>query len=125
MLKLGVQLAELSPRAPCPTAAARRVRRWAALHAKLAVIDRRWLLVGSMNMDLRSSRLNTEIALAIDDPALAGQAAGADAATGTTATTSRAWPPRCTGRSNGWPMTLTARPCLEPSRMSMRCGIGR
>ena len=41
----------------------------------LPVIDRRWLLVGSMNMDLRSSRLNTELALAVDSAALADAAA--------------------------------------------------
>ncbi|WP_418125149.1 phospholipase D family protein [Variovorax sp. 160MFSha2.1] len=40
-------------------------------HAKLLVIDRRRSFVGSMNMDLRSSRLNTELGLIIDSPALA------------------------------------------------------
>jgi putative cardiolipin synthase len=45
------------------------------LHAKLAIVDQRWLLVGSLNMDRRSSRLNTELALAIDSPALAGEVA--------------------------------------------------
>ena len=41
------------------------------LHAKLAVIDGRRLLVGSMNMDRRSARANTELGLLIDSPALA------------------------------------------------------
>jgi len=45
------------------------------LHAKLAIVDQRWLLVGSLNMDRRSSRINTELALAIDSPALAAEAA--------------------------------------------------
>jgi putative cardiolipin synthase len=35
-------------------------------HAKLAVIDDRVVFVGSMNLDLRSSRLNTEVGLLID-----------------------------------------------------------
>jgi putative cardiolipin synthase len=75
MLKLGVKLAELSPLSGLPEAGpGRSAASTGRLHAKLAVIDRRWLLVGSMNMDRRSSRLNTEMALAIDDPVLAAEA---------------------------------------------------
>jgi putative cardiolipin synthase len=76
MLKMGVDLSELSPT---------RIRQagmlgnfsssLGRLHAKLAVVDRRWLMVGSMNMDLRSSRSNTELGLAIDSPELAAEAA--------------------------------------------------
>ncbi len=40
-------------------------------HAKLLVIDGRKSFVGSMNMDLRSSRLNTELGLFVDSTALA------------------------------------------------------
>jgi cardiolipin synthase C len=76
MLKMGVRLAELSPvhgeRVQSPGALRSSLGR---LHAKLAIVDQRWLLVGSLNMDRRSSRLNTELALAIDSPALAGEAA--------------------------------------------------
>lgn len=46
----------------------------ASLHAKLYVIDRRTLVVGSMNFDPRSAYLNTELALFIDSPQLAGEA---------------------------------------------------
>jgi putative cardiolipin synthase len=46
-----------------------------SLHAKLFVFDRRQLLVGSMNFDQRSKRLNTEIGLIIDSPELAQQTA--------------------------------------------------
>jgi putative cardiolipin synthase len=42
-----------------------------ALHAKLFVVDRRQLFVGSMNFDRRSKMLNTEVGLIIDSPALA------------------------------------------------------
>jgi len=45
----------------------------ASLHAKALVIDRRLLLIGSMNMDPRSARLNTEVALAIRSPLLAAE----------------------------------------------------
>jgi putative cardiolipin synthase len=41
------------------------------LHAKLAVVDRRWLLVGSVNLDSRSALYNTELAVAIDCPPVA------------------------------------------------------
>ena len=40
------------------------------LHAKMAVIDGRWMFIGSMNLDGRSASLNTEIGLLIDGAAL-------------------------------------------------------
>lgn len=40
------------------------------LHAKLAVIDERWIFVGSMNLDGRSASLNTETGILIDSPPL-------------------------------------------------------
>ena len=43
------------------------------LHAKVAVVDHTRLFVGSMNLDGRSARLNTEIGLVIDSPELADQ----------------------------------------------------
>jgi putative cardiolipin synthase len=46
-----------------------------ALHAKLFVFDRQKLFIGSMNYDQRSKRLNTEVGLIIDSPALAEQMA--------------------------------------------------
>ncbi len=45
-----------------------------ALHAKVFVLDRQRLFVGSMNFDYRSMRLNTEVGLLIDSAALARQA---------------------------------------------------
>jgi putative cardiolipin synthase len=75
MLAMGVDLHELSPTRRGDTARLGHLRSsLARLHAKVAVVDRRWLLVGSMNMDLRSSRLNTELSLAIDSAALAREA---------------------------------------------------
>lgn len=46
------------------------------LHAKLAVVDQRWLYIGSMNMDRRSAHCNTEIGLIVDSPELASEVAG-------------------------------------------------
>nr|WP_313074752.1 phospholipase D family protein [Melaminivora sp.] len=45
------------------------------LHSKVMVVDRNLLVVGSMNLDLRSQLQNTEVALLIRSPALSQQAA--------------------------------------------------
>jgi putative cardiolipin synthase len=74
MLRLGVQILELSPEA------VQRSRSFGAfgrstprLHAKVALVDDRHLLVGSVNLDARSAIGNTELGVAIDSPVLAGQ----------------------------------------------------
>jgi putative cardiolipin synthase len=41
------------------------------LHAKLVVIDRKRIFVGSMNLDPRSATINTELGAVIDSPQLA------------------------------------------------------
>ena len=46
-----------------------------SLHAKLFVLDRKRLYIGSMNFDQRSMHLNTEIGLIIDSEELADQVA--------------------------------------------------
>ena len=43
----------------------------ASLHAKVVVIDERLLVVGSMNLDLRSKLQNSEVAVVVRNPALA------------------------------------------------------
>ena len=45
------------------------------LHSKVLVMDRRFLVVGSMNLDLRSQLQNTEIAVLVRSNALSGSAA--------------------------------------------------
>ncbi len=45
----------------------------AGLHAKTFVFDRRWVFVGSLNLDPRSMNLNTEIGMIVDCPELAEQ----------------------------------------------------
>jgi putative cardiolipin synthase len=75
MLKMGVALSELSPVANRKFDMLGDFKSsLGALHAKVAVADRRWLLVGSMNMDGRSARSNTELGLVIDSPDLAEEA---------------------------------------------------
>jgi cardiolipin synthase C len=46
-----------------------------ALHAKLYVLDRQRLFIGSMNLDQRSRRINTEIGLIIDSAELSQETA--------------------------------------------------
>ncbi|MDP9107467.1 MAG: phospholipase D family protein, partial [Pseudomonadota bacterium] len=45
----------------------------ASLHAKVVAIDQRQLFIGSLNLDARSARTNTEMGLLIDSPALAAE----------------------------------------------------
>lgn len=79
LLRLGVELHEMrasgrsrirdklrGSSAPAPRA---------SLHAKLVIVDRRLLAIGSMNLDLRSKLQNTEVGLIIDSPKLAREAA--------------------------------------------------
>lgn len=75
MLKAGIHIYEFKP-----TQNERRhglvgLRSRASLHAKAYVIDRKILVIGSMNLDRRSASLNTELALFIYSPALADQVA--------------------------------------------------
>ncbi len=46
-----------------------------ALHAKLYVLDRKRLFIGSMNLDQRSRRINTEVGLIIDSAELSQETA--------------------------------------------------
>ncbi|MFT4505021.1 phospholipase D family protein [Caballeronia sp. 15711] len=80
MLKAGVQLYEFKP-VPVegnaqPGAGLFGSQSRASLHAKAYVIDRSILVIGSMNLDPRSASLNTELALVIYNPQIAGEAAG-------------------------------------------------
>lgn len=67
LLRAGVELHELRGDAGGDTVL--------NLHTKAAVIDRREVFVGSLNLDPRSAVLNTEIGLLVDSPELAAQVA--------------------------------------------------
>ena len=75
LLKMGVQLYEtdagLLGQDPLFRASASHL--FGRSHAKLLVIDRHLVYVGSMNLDLRSSRINTELGMLVDSAALARQ----------------------------------------------------
>jgi putative cardiolipin synthase len=47
------------------------------MHTKLILIDRRYLLVGSLNLDPRAIKLNSEFGLLIESEALTGAMASA------------------------------------------------
>jgi len=44
---------------------------FSGLHSKTAVVDRRYAFIGSMNLDPRSAKINTEMGVFVDSPALA------------------------------------------------------
>jgi putative cardiolipin synthase len=75
LLQHGVELYEFKSvqREPRPGLFGSRSR--ASLHAKAYVIDRKILVIGSMNLDPRSAHLNTELALVIHSPQIAQQVA--------------------------------------------------
>jgi putative cardiolipin synthase len=74
MLRSGVEISELSPgRAQKRGHFTELGRSTAMLHAKFALIDRRVLVIGSMNLDPRSADINTEIGLRIDSPELVAE----------------------------------------------------
>jgi cardiolipin synthase len=61
LLEAGVRIFEFEP---------------AMMHAKTVVVDGRWTVVGSANMDNRSVELNEENILGVSDPRLAAQVEG-------------------------------------------------
>jgi putative cardiolipin synthase len=79
LLDAGVQLYEIRarPENPRGTGQAEKLSRYGhySLHAKLLVVDRSVVYIGSMNYDQRSRRLNTEDGLIIHSDELAGEAA--------------------------------------------------
>ena len=73
LLACGVELHELRRSARGPGRLRPGFSSAASLHAKAVVVDRRSLLVGSMNLDPRSRLYNTELGVLIESPALGAQ----------------------------------------------------
>jgi cardiolipin synthase C len=74
LLEAGVELHELRQRVDAPKADIGSFgSSQASLHAKVVVIDRRIALVGSMNMDPRSEKLNSEMGVVIRSPEISAQ----------------------------------------------------
>jgi cardiolipin synthase C len=78
LLQLGIRLFEMSSDRLKDDDRLRRMLGDSAgsLHAKLAFVDEQTLLVGSLNLDPRSARTNTELALVIRSPELTRQVLG-------------------------------------------------
>jgi phosphatidylserine/phosphatidylglycerophosphate/cardiolipin synthase-like enzyme len=77
LLEAGVELSEVRP-----TLEQKRKRLHpfksanASLHAKALVVDQRTVFIGSMNMDARSARTNSELGLVLRSPEIASQVTG-------------------------------------------------
>ena len=77
MLKMGVDIYEISSRPPeLAKHYGAKIGSIGRSHAKIAVVDRRITFLGSMNMDFRSSRTNTELGMLIESTELAEQVCG-------------------------------------------------
>jgi putative cardiolipin synthase len=79
LLQMGVELYELraQPESPRGTGQSAHMSQYGhlGLHGKLFVFDGQKLYIGSMNFDQRSTHLNTEIGLIVDNPELGRQTA--------------------------------------------------
>ncbi len=74
LLKLGVELSEVRPKLGQKRARFHPFHSSnASLHAKALVIDQRTVFIGSMNMDARSARTNSELGLVIRSAEIARQ----------------------------------------------------
>ena len=73
LLALGVELHERRPSATRPGGARPGFSSGATLHAKAVVVDRKFALIGSMNLDPRSRLSNTEVAVLVESAVLGEQ----------------------------------------------------
>ena len=73
LLEGGVELWELKPTHGSEVKSSMFGSSGASLHTKAMIIDRRWVFVGSMNLDPRSAFLNTEMGVLVESPELAEQ----------------------------------------------------
>ncbi|WP_160114839.1 phospholipase D family protein [Jhaorihella thermophila] len=72
LLEGGVELWELRPDKDRPDRSLLKLgQSQSSLHAKAFVIDRRYMFIGSFNWDPRSVRMNGEMGILIDSPAMA------------------------------------------------------
>ena len=73
ILACGVELSEMRPSGQASVPTRIGLSSGASLHTKAVVIDGKSVFIGSMNLDPRSARLNTEVALRIDSQELGRQ----------------------------------------------------
>ncbi len=73
LLAGGVEVHERRPTATESATARRGLSSGASLHTKAIVVDRKWVLIGSMNLDPRSRESNTEIGVLVESESLGKQ----------------------------------------------------
>jgi putative cardiolipin synthase len=73
MLRLGIELYEMRPMQLVADTRNGPGASRARLHAKLAMIDRKTAVMGSMNLDQRSATTNTELGLLVRNPRFVGE----------------------------------------------------
>ncbi len=71
MLAMGAELYETRADAFQSVGLSDSERQRSTLHAKMIIIDRRYVFIGSLNLDPRSVAINTELGIMIDSPELA------------------------------------------------------
>ena len=71
LLEAGIDLFELRPAPGKPPKEAYGTSSGESLHAKSMIVDKHTVFVGSMNLDPRSRKLNTEMGVIVDSPELA------------------------------------------------------
>jgi putative cardiolipin synthase len=77
LLKLGVELREMQPKLGQKHVRFHPFRSSnASLHAKALVIDQRTVFIGSLNMDERSAKINSELGLVMRSPEIAREVTG-------------------------------------------------
>ncbi|ASK28150.1 hypothetical protein BG910_10795 [Neisseria chenwenguii] len=75
LLKSGISLYELQPNHAVPKTKKDRGLTGSSatsLHAKTFIVDKKRIFIGSLNLDPRSARLNTEMGVVIESPEIAG-----------------------------------------------------
>lgn len=73
LLACGVALHEWQPSAPRPGDSRVWLSSGVSLHAKAIMVDRKVIVIGSMNLDPRSRQSNTEVAVLIDSAVAGGE----------------------------------------------------
>jgi len=105
LLAAGARMFEFSKRVPS-------MQKPDVLHSKVFIIDRRTVIIGSLNFDLRSAYTNTELALVFDQPELVAQMV---AQFDTLCAPEQAYQVTQVGRALHWAVT---RPGLPPLVMA-------
>ena len=122
LLAAGARIFELS-------GAASRGKKHDMLHSKVFIVDRERAIVGSLNFDLRSAHINTELGLLFEDPDLIAELL---AMSETLASPQHSYAVTQNGTALEWavarpglPATMTAEPEAGPGRRAISWLVGQ